>query len=107
MSALSSVPPLPLSTSPAAIAVQSDPPPVAVQTVSPMTASAGSAQPQEHGGFSIRFDSDMHRLVLELRDRLTGAVTFQVPPKDAARHMEATASATTGGARGHAVNGSA
>jgi hypothetical protein len=107
MSALSSVPPLPLSTSPAGIAVQPDPPPAAVQTVSPVADAAAAAEPEERGGFSIRFDSDMHRLVLELRDRLTGEVTFQVPPKAAARRMEATAGSTAAGSRGHTVNGSA
>jgi hypothetical protein len=111
MSALSSVPPYPLSTSSLGVATPtaSVMPPertTAIPPVTPAPSGGAAAEEKEPGGFSIRFDSDMHRLVLQLRDPLTGMVTFQMPPKQAAQQMAATASATATDPRGRTVDGS-
>jgi hypothetical protein len=112
MSALSSVPPYPLSTSSLGVAAPTDSAaPVehaaAVPPVTPTPSEGAAAEDKEPGGFSIRFDADMHRLVLQLRDPRTGLVTFQMPPKEAARQMVATANATAADPRGRTVDGSA
>jgi hypothetical protein len=112
MSALSSVPPYPLSTPSLGVAAPADSVApaehaAAVPPVTPAPSGGAAAEDKDPGGFSIRFDADMHRLVLQLRDPRTGLVTFQNPPKQVARQIEATANAIAAEPRGQTLDGSA
>jgi hypothetical protein len=52
-------------------------------------------------GFALHYDADMQRLILEVREPVTGYVIYQMPPKYVVRQFSAssTAAASSRGAR--------
>jgi hypothetical protein len=52
-------------------------------------------------GFTLHFDADMQRLILEVREPSTGFVIYQMPPKYVIKQFNVTAGAipSTRGAR--------
>jgi hypothetical protein len=61
-------------------------------------AAAAAHAPTEFP-FSLQFDPDTHRLMIESRDPFTGFIVFQVPPKTAIRAIEASSAAAARGER--------
>lgn len=109
MNLIPSAPPVPLGGSTPGIAAPVDaaarvaPDP----TLSPNPAvSPDPAVPSEAGGesFSLRFDIDTQRFILEARDPVTGMVTFQTPPKDLLKQIKAAANATAADPRGRHID---
>jgi hypothetical protein len=54
-------------------------------------------------GFSLHYDADMQRLILEVREPVTGYVIYQMPPKYVIKQFSATSS-TTAPRRGTRIN---
>ena len=46
-------------------------------------------------GFTLTFDTDTQRLILEARDPVTGFVIYQMPPKYVLKQLAAAASAAS------------
>lgn len=44
-------------------------------------------------GFTLAFDADTQRLILEARDPVSGFVIYQIPPKSALKQLSPSASA--------------
>ena len=88
----------PLGTEPqprssAASAVASAPapaPPPAAAPVVPLAKGPDTAPPPF--GFTLHYDDDLHRLILESRDPVTGFVIYQMPPKYIVKQFTATVS---------------
>lgn len=95
-----STPPPPASRDVASRAIALPPP----ADAAPPTASAeGDAAAATYAPaafpFSLQFDPDTHRLMIESRDPVTGFIVFQVPPKTAIRAIEASGGAIARGER--------
>ena len=64
----------------------------------PAGASAASTPkappPASPVGFTLHFDPDTQRFVLEARDPNSGVVLYQIPPQYAVKQLSASASAT-------------
>jgi len=58
-------------------------------------------QPSAPIGFSLHYDQDLKRMILEARDPISGFVIYQMPPKYVLRQFSAASSAgaPTRGAR--------
>jgi len=67
------------ATVPAAAPVPDVPKPPAPPTASPI-------------GFALHFDNDMQRLILEVREPVTGYVIYQMPPKYVVKQFLASSS---------------
>jgi hypothetical protein len=57
--------------------------------------------------YTLHFDTEMQRFILEARDPVSGIVIFQMPPKSAFREMEATVGEAAGMRRGGSFDRSA
>ena len=55
-------------------------------------------------GFTLRYDNDLQRLILEARDPVSGYVIVQIPPKYVLRQFSATGRAHLAAERGTGVN---
>jgi hypothetical protein len=55
-------------------------------------------------GFSLRYDNDLQRLILEARDPVSGYVIVQIPPKYVLKQFSASDRAHVEGSRGTGVN---
>jgi hypothetical protein len=78
------------ATEPAAAPAPDVPKPQASPTSSPL-------------GFSLHYDADMQRLILEVREPVTGYVIYQMPPKYVIKQFSATSN-TTAPPRGTRIN---
>ena len=77
--------------------------PVDPPTVSEPKASA----PQQAAppiGFSLHFDRDTQRMILEVRDPVSGYVIYQMPPKYVVKQFSASVRASFETARGGGVD---
>jgi len=73
------------------------------QQAAPSVAEAPPAPaPTGAVGFTLAFDADTQRLILEARDPVSGVVIYQIPPKSALKQLSSAASAAP--ARGVAVD---
>lgn len=58
----------------------------------PVATSDSAAKPAASPlGFSLHLDSDTHRMILEVRDPITGYVIYQMPPKYVIKQLSASA----------------
>jgi hypothetical protein len=55
-------------------------------------------------GFTLRFDPDTQRMILEARDAATGFVIDQMPPKYVVKQFSAQVSQRAGSARGTRID---
>jgi hypothetical protein len=55
-------------------------------------------------GFTLHYDNDLQRLILEARDPVSGYVIVQIPPKYVVKQFSATVRATLDATRGTGVN---
>jgi hypothetical protein len=55
-------------------------------------------------GFTLHYDSDLQRLILEARDPVSGYVIVQIPPKYVLKQFSAQDRAQFEGSRGNGVN---
>jgi len=55
-------------------------------------------------GFTLHYDNDLQRLILEARDPVSGYVIVQIPPKYVLKQFSATDRAHLEAARGTGVN---
>lgn len=92
---------------PAQPATPSGPPPrEAAKAEAPLSPSQGSSQQASQPsaapkapptapavGFTLAFDADTQRLILEARDPSSGIVIYQIPPKSAITQLSSSASA--------------
>ena len=88
-------------------AANAETPPVPSEGSSQQAAPSAAAAPQAPAstgaiGFTLAFDADTQRLILEARDPVSGVVIYQIPPKSALRQLSSPASAAP--ARGVAVD---
>jgi hypothetical protein len=67
-------------------------------------AEAAPAAPASPIGFTLHYDSDLQRLILEARDPVSGYVIVQIPPKYVLKQFSATDRAHLGAPRGTGVN---
>jgi len=84
----------------AAPSVNSPPPdaPAATGASAPSGAPASGSAPY---GFQLQIDPETQRLIIEVRDPVTGFVIFQAPPKTA---FSAVSGSTSGNSRGQSVD---
>ena len=107
----------PITPPPAPVSAARDltPQPTPTPTPAPTDAEAAknadgagvSAQPQGAPvfGLSLQFDADTHRIIIEARNPLSGAIVFQVPSKSALQAL--TGSTKSADSRGKSVNSEA
>ena len=73
-----------------------------------VVAPAPEAKPHETApppfGFTLHYDDDLHRLILESRDPITGFVIYQMPPKYVVKQFTATVAPSIGENRGTSVD---
>jgi hypothetical protein len=105
-------PTTPITPTPQAATTARDvvPKPVPISPPSSDADAANSeipAKPQAAPVFalSVQFDADTHRLIIEARNPLSGAVVFQVPSKSALQAL--TEPVKSAGSRGGSVNSEA
>jgi uncharacterized FlaG/YvyC family protein len=55
-------------------------------------------------GFTLHYDDDLHRLILESRDPITGFVIYQMPPKYVVKQFTATVAPSISENRGASVD---
>lgn len=63
------------------------------QQASQSTAAAKAPPTAPAVGFTLAFDPDTQRLILEARDPNSGIVIYQIPPKSAIKQLSTSASA--------------
>jgi hypothetical protein len=84
--------------------------PAALPSPRPASAAPAPAPPVHLGSsvpYTLHFDTEIQRFILEARDPVSGIVIFQMPPKSAFREMEATAGEAAGMRRGGSLDKSA
>ena len=77
------------------------PPAPAVTTPAPTAKTLETAPPI---GFTLHYDDDLHRLILESRDPITGFVIYQMPPKYVVKQFTATVTPSLPENRGASVD---
>ena len=101
-------PTLPIAPTPApesaprAAAPVTQPVPAAAAAAPVATADSGPKPPSTPPGFSLHFDSDTQRMILEARDLITGYVIYQMPAKYVIKQL--STSAQPAAPRGTAIN---
>jgi hypothetical protein len=105
-------PTTPIAPTPNAVTATRDVVPKPTPTPQPSsdnaaTSSDAPAKPQAAPVFalSLQFDADTHRLIIEARNPLSGAIVFQVPSKSALQAL--TQPAKSAVSRGKSVNSEA
>jgi len=63
------------------------------QTAQSVAAAPKAPAPTGAIGFTLAFDADTRRLILEARDPVSGVVIYQIPPKSAIKQLSSSASA--------------
>jgi hypothetical protein len=66
-------------------------------------APAASSTPSSMG-FALHYDADTQRLILEVREPVTGYVIYQMPPKYVIKQFSATGSVAVAPTRGARVD---
>lgn len=81
--------------------------PAAPPPVRPAPAAHAPAPPVHLGSsvpYTLHFDTEMQRFILEARDPVSGLVIFQMPPKSAFREMEAAVGEAAASTRGASLD---
>jgi hypothetical protein len=80
------------------------PPPDPASAQVPDAAKAPASPASPAIGFTLHFDADMQRLILEVREPADGFVIFQTPAKYAIKQFSAGGGSTAPSPRGARVN---